>query len=108
VNLGTGLCDFCWEVQSRLRDYLQRGGDKAKAFVRKHLLLALASQEDTGIERKTTTNNLDRWLKEYAQLDLDVHVSPDVQTLVRRGSRGCDATPGSGKRSFRSSTTGRS
>jgi hypothetical protein len=27
-------CNMCWEVESRLKVYLNRGGEKARAFVR--------------------------------------------------------------------------
>jgi hypothetical protein len=85
-NASSGRCDSCWETESRLEGYLRRGGPSAQTFVRKHLLLALARQEDTGIERKTTVNNLDRWLVEHVQLDMDAHVRPEIQELVKRGN----------------------
>lgn len=34
---GTQKCDRCWEVESRLRDYLHVGGEKARAFVKQAL-----------------------------------------------------------------------
>jgi len=30
---GTERCDWCWEVESRLRGYLDRGGNNARLFV---------------------------------------------------------------------------
>jgi hypothetical protein len=36
-SLGTKRCDWCWEVESRLEDYLRRGGLEAWAFVVKAL-----------------------------------------------------------------------
>lgn len=40
-NLGTKRCDWCWEVERRLEDYLSRGGTEAIAFVIKALAKAV-------------------------------------------------------------------
>lgn len=35
TNTGTKRCYECWKVESRLKLYLERGGDKARVFVLK-------------------------------------------------------------------------
>lgn len=38
--IGARICDACWEVESRLADYLRRGGQKAIDFVATELAKA--------------------------------------------------------------------
>jgi hypothetical protein len=45
--VGTGRCNDCWEVESRLVGYLTRGGDRAWRGV----AAALAGRGESGIDR---------------------------------------------------------
>lgn len=91
INTGTKRCNACWEVESRLEDYLRRGGVNAQDFVRKLLLTSLARKPDTGIESKMgvegkSESPIKRWLTEYAKLLDDTHIRPEIQALVKRGN----------------------
>jgi hypothetical protein len=51
--LGTGLCNDCWEVETKLAAYIARGENKARAFIMVTLVNSfdLTESERTALKR---------------------------------------------------------